>query len=206
MATKKLKVALSEAANTADGITASGATPLTFSDTVWDDLPPTPIVAARLGSSAPTLATFVTDIEQYTFDATNDYVIGATELTHAWKEGTTIYPHIHWATNGTDVGNKGVQWQLKWAIGDGSEAFSSQTTSVIDVTIPGGTTDRTHFINEFAPTVTGTGYKIGAYIVWRLDRIATAVGGGAPSANPFAIAIGFHAELSTTGSASRLSK
>ena len=188
------------------GFEADGTYKMTGDATVWDDLPPSPIINARLGSTAPTLATFVTDIEQYTFDATNDYVIGATEITHEWQEGTTIYPHIHWATNGSEVGAHGVQWQLKWSIGDDTEAFSSQTTSVIDVEIPAATADRTHFISNFAPTVTGTNHKIGAYICWRLARIATANGGGEPSSNPFALAIGFHAQHDTVGSRTVSSK
>lgn len=206
MAKKKLKVALSEAANTADGIVASGTTPITYQETTWDDLPPMPIIAARLGGTAPTLATFVTDIEAYTFDATNDYVIGATELTHKWKEGTTIYPHIHWATNGLEGAAKGVKWQLKYTIGDGAEAFGAQQTLTVDVTIDANTPDRTHYISEFAPTITGTNYRIGCYICWRLDRIATTHVGGAPAANPFALAIGFHIEQDTSGSNTRSAK
>ena len=36
----------------------------------YDDLPPVPVIGARLGATAPTLRTFTGDIEQYTFDAT----------------------------------------------------------------------------------------------------------------------------------------
>jgi hypothetical protein len=167
---------------------------------VWDDFPPTPIVAAKLGSTAPTLAAFVTDVEQYTFDASNDYVIGATEIIHTWKEGTIIYPHIHWATNGTNATDRGVKWQLKWTVGDATEAFSAQVTSVIDVTIPSATADRTHLVSDFGTTLDGTNLKIGAYICWRLARIATAHANGASANDPFAIAIGFHAQMDTMGS------
>lgn len=198
MAVKKLKVALSEAANTADGIQASGSVPITFATVVYDDLAPSPIIAAKLGATAPTLATFVTDIEQYTFDATNDYVIGATEITHKWKEGTTIIPHIHWATNGVDVANKGVKWQLKYVIADGTEAFGAQQTITVDTVIPANTTDRTHFIVDFTTSISGVGFKIGAYICWRLDRIVS--GTAAPTANPFALAVGFHVQMDTPGS------
>ncbi len=168
--------------------------------TVWDDLPPTPITAAKLGSSAPTLATFKTDIEQYTFDATNDYVIGATEITHKWKEGTIIVPHIHFATNGSEGTAKGIQWQLKWAVGDVTEAFSAQVTSVVDVTIDANTPDRTHYLSNLNTTLDGTNLKIGAYICWRFERIATAHGNGEPASDPFGIAVGFHAEMDMVGS------
>jgi hypothetical protein len=165
--------------------------------TDWDDLPPVPIIGARLGATAPTLTTFISDIQQYTFDASDDFVIGATEITHGWKEGTVIYPHIHWATNGLEATAKGVQWQLKYCIGDSAEAFSSQVTCVIDATIPANTTDRTHYVSNFAPTINGANYRIGAYIVWRLARIATTHANGEPAANPFALAVGFHVEQDT---------
>ena len=172
---------------------------LVLAETVWDDLPPTPITAAKLGSTAPTLTTFVTDIEQYTFDATNDYVIGSTEIIHRWKEGTTIHPHVHFASNGSEGTAKGVQWQLSWSVGDVSEAFSAQTVSVIDVEIPASTADRTHFLSNFTPTINGTDLKIGAYILWRFERIATDHANGEPVANPFSLAVGFHAEQDTIG-------
>jgi hypothetical protein len=179
---------------------------LVLYETVWDDFPPNPIVTARLGSSAPTLATFVGNIEQYTFDATNDYVVGSTEIPHGWKEGTVIYPHIHWASNGSEVGNKGVKWQLEYSAGDISEAFGGAATLTCDVQITGGTTDRTHFVSNFSPTMDGANWKIGNYITWRLNRIATENAGGAPAANPFALAIGFHGEFDTLGSRETTSK
>lgn len=173
---------------------------IVLDETVWDDLPPSPIIAAKAGSSAPTLRTFISDIEQYTFDATNDFVIGATEITHKWKEGTTIYPHIHWATNGTNAAATGVKWELRYTIGDGAETFANQTTTVVDVEIPAVTADRTHIISDFASAITGTTYKIGAYILWKLSRIATEHAGGEPANDPFALALGFHVEMDTMGS------
>lgn len=179
-------------------ITCAADKTIVLAETVWDDLPPSPIIGAKLGSSEPTLATFISDIEQYTFDAVNDYVIGTTEITHKWKEGTTIYPHIHWATNGTNTDERKVKWQLKYTIGDAMEVFAAQATTVVDATIPANTADRTHLITNFDTAITGTGYRIGAQIVWRLERITSA--GTAPTNDPFGIAVGFHVEMDTMGS------
>lgn len=164
----------------------------------YDDLPPVPIISAKLGSTAPTLATFKGDIEQYTFDATNDYVIGSTEVIHTYQEGTDIDPHIHWTTNGTDTDARGVKWQLKYSIGNSNGAFTDQQTLTVDVPIPANTPDRTHFISEFTPDIDGTALKIGTYIVFRLERITSA--STAPSANPFVIAVGFHILQDSAGS------
>ena len=171
---------------------------LELAESVYDDLPPVPILAAKLGSTAPTLTTFVGNIEQYTFDATNDFVIGSTEITHKYKEGTDISIHIHWATNGVDVTDRGVKWQLEYSIGDASEAFGAAVTVSAEDQIPANTPDRTHLIAGLGD-ITGTNLKIGAYITWRLNRIAS-VTDPAPSADPFCIAVGFHIEQDTIGS------
>lgn len=166
----------------------------------WDDLPPVPIVLARLGSSAPTLATFKTDVEQYTFDATNDFVIGATEITHSFKEATAIVPHVHWATNGSEVGAAVVQFQLKWSVCIVGAAAAAQITAVTgDLTIPGGTADRTIYVSDFTTSVSAAGLVIGTYIVFRFARIGAGAG-SAPAADPFVLAVGFHALQDSTGS------
>ena len=173
---------------------------IVLNETVWDDLSPSPIIAAKAGSSAPTLATFVGNVEQYTFDATNDFVIGATEITHKWKEGTVIHPHVHWATNGTNANDRGVKWSLEYTIGDNTETFSGAATTTVDATIPLATADRTHFITGFDTTIDGANIKIGAYICWKFHRVATAHANGAPANDPFGIAVGFHIECDTIGS------
>lgn len=175
----------------------------------YNDLPPTPITSARLGSTAPTLTTFKGNIEQYTFDATNDYVIGATEITHSYQEGSDIEAHIHWATNGTNATVRGVKWQLEYSICDGdgkapfSHAFPTSTTVSSDVLLPIDTVDRAHIITTLG-TIDGTNIKIGAYIVWRLNRIASAY--TAPANDPFALAVGFHIQQDNTGSMRRYQK
>jgi len=167
---------------------------------VWDDLPPVPVIGARLGATAPTLATFIGAVQQYTFDASNDYIIGSTEIVHGWKEGTIIYPHIHWATNGLEATAKGVQWQLKYVIGAVNEGFSVEMTSVLDDIIPANTPDRTHILSSLDPKIDGTNLRIGAYICFQLRRIATAHANGEPNADPFGIAVGFHGLFDTLGS------
>jgi len=164
--------------------------------TIFDDLPPTPILISRLGTTAPTLATFIGNVEQYTFGV-SDYVEGATELTHKYKEGSDIDIHIHWATNGLEGVDKAVKWQLEYTIANLDAAFGAASTVSAEETILANTADRTHYLTDIG-TITGTSVTIGAYIVWRLTRIAAS--GTAPAANPFGTAVGFHVEMDTIGS------
>jgi len=178
--------------------------------TTYDDLPPTPITAAKLGATAPTLATFVGNIQQYTFDASNDYVIGATELTHKYTEGTDLDIHVHWATNGTDGTDRGVKLQLEYVVSNAKgvapfdELFPGSSTNVsAETTIPASTGDRAKIISDLG-VLSDADLKIGAYICWRFERI-TAVG-TAPSNDPFVLAVGFHMNQDTTGSREEYAK
>lgn len=164
----------------------------------WDDLPPIPIVGARLGSTAPTLATFVTDIEQYRFDATNDYIIGAVEFVHSYKDEAVFEPHVHWCTNGLEGVDKYVCFQLKYSILNQNAAAGAQVTiDTGDITITAGTADRYYRVSTFGE-ISGAGITFGDYIVFKFERIAAV--GTAPAADPFIIAVGFHVLNDSTGS------
>lgn len=177
---------------------------LVLSETVWDDLPPSPIIGGNTGASTPTLAQFVEDTVQYTFDASTDICHGATEITHRYKEGTTIYPHIHWASNGTAGEDRHVKFQLKYCTISAGGVASAQSTTVVSVTIPANTLSLTCFISDFETPITGTNRKVGDYICWKFQRITAT--GTAPSANPFVLAIGFHIECDTIGSRTKIAK
>jgi len=176
---------------------------------VFDELPPIPIILARLGSTAPTLATFVGNVEQYTFDSTNDYIIGATEVVHWYREGTNISPHIHWATNGLEEADKYVKWQMEYTIAnmdsvDGvGDAFGATTPISVELKIPANTADRTHMFTDLTDIV-GTAIKIGNIIVFKLNRIAAV--GAAPAADPFCLSVGFHAQKDAIGSSRETTK
>ena len=170
-------------------------------NTVYDDLPPFSISSFKPTGAGhdPTLATFIGNIEQFTFDI-NDFVSGATEITHKYKEGTNISIHVHWATNGSEVGDTYVNWEVEWDIANSSSAFTGTSIpSTGDTIIAGGTTDRTHYTTSVG-TITGTNVNIGAYIVFRVRRIALTGAGADPAADPFLLAVGFHVQQDTIGS------
>lgn len=171
----------------------------------YDDLPPVPIINARLGATAPTLATFIGNIQQYTFDASDDFIIGSTEVVHSYKEGTNLEMHVHWATNGVSGSNKYVKWRLEYTIANVNCAFSSGSSiiSMVETVIPANTPNRTHMLTNLG-SITGLSKKIGAYIIWRFSR-ATA-SGTPPTTDPFALAIGFHIRQNSLGSRSEYIK
>ena len=169
----------------------------------YDDLAPIMLIVSRVGANAPTLAQFKDGVYQYTFDATNDVVYGATEVTHSYKEGTDIEVHVHWATNGLEATEKFVKWSVEYAIANGNEVFGTTKTLTKEISIPAGTADRTHFIHTIG-IISGADVKIGTYILIAFKRIAST--GTAPTADPFGIAVGFHTAHDSMGSASLYTK
>jgi hypothetical protein len=163
----------------------------------YDDLPPMPFLFAKSASNAPTLTAFTGNIYQYTFDATNDEVFGSTEITHQYKEGTDLSAHVHWATNGSELTAKAVKWEIEYTICSPNNAFGAAVVISKEATIPANTPNRSHIVTEIG-VISGTGIKIGCYILWRARRIAAS--GTAPAADPFGLAFGVHMEMDTFGS------
>jgi hypothetical protein len=169
--------------------------------TVWNDLPPNPIIRSRLAvANNPTLTPFVGNLEQYTFDV-NDYVYDNFELMHDYKEESDLTFHVHWATNGLAATDAYVKWEVEYAVANRNDSaqntFVAATPISEEFLIPASTPDRTHYSKTIG-TISGTNLKIGAIITYRLRRIAST--GAAPSANPFGIQCGIHHIIDAVGS------
>jgi hypothetical protein len=170
----------------------------------WNDLPPIPIAALKLGGAgtAPTWTAFVGNTYLYAF-AVNDEAYGAQEILHEYKEGTDLEAHLHWVTNGLEGVDKAVKWEVEYTMSNIGDAFPATSTMSAEATILANTPDRTHVYTDLAD-ITGTGVEIGNYIVFRVKRIAAV--GTAPVADPFALTVGFHIKQNTEGSRTELVK
>lgn len=178
-------------------VTCGTAKTIVLDNPVYDDLPPTPIISAgKVAAAEPTLAVFIGSIEQYTFDNVNDYVIGATEILHSFKEGTPIEAHVHWATAAATTRDERVKFQLRFSVANRSTAFGASQTISVETVIPSGTVDRKHFSTTIG-TVTDN-LSIGAYIAWRFERVTIST--GTEITDPFVLAIGWHYQKDTIGS------
>lgn len=184
-------------------ITTASSRTVVLEEPVYDDLPPTPITSARLGSTAPTLASFMGNIEQYTFDTSNDYVVGATELTHSYREGSPIEIHVHWVTNGTNATVTNVRWQLEYSYANDDSNFLTVSSAHNIKIVSAATSDRTHIVTTLG-TMNDANFKIGTYIAWRLNRLS--VTGSDTALDPFCLAVGFHVQQDTVGSRQRYLK
>ena len=169
--------------------------------TVWDDVRVS-LVTRGSGGVNPVFSQIQGVLYAYKFSGTADNeIFFEVQMPHGWKEGTTIYPHVHWASNGTSTAN--VTWGLsyEWQNIDGlfGGAYSTITNS-----IPASGVAKTQQISNISTIgITETDKKISSMILCRLYRA-----GNADSNNDecFLLAFDIHYEVNTIGSRQILTK
>jgi hypothetical protein len=168
--------------------------------TVWEDLR-FPATAINPAGAASAMVFDTTNIG-FTAGAAGTQVIAIIgQMPHSWKEGSDIYPHIHWEPTTTNTGN--VLWRLeyKWTnIGD-TEPAGFTTLDILDA---GDGTALKHQIASFA-AISGAGKTISSIITMKVSRIggdATDTYTGDALLKEFDI----HFESDTLGSRSEFTK
>ncbi len=176
-----------------------------LAEVVWDDYV-TPLGPNNWNgvSNNPTLTKLFDDGSGsqgvYGFVFTNgDEAIITIQMPHKWKEGTTIYPHIHFmCTSDVDPTDKfGIEFEYTWA--DINEDFTANSTlSTIDVET-GVDTDNMHRIaNVTVAGISGSGHTISSVLLCRIKRVAAT---GDDYADGIAILdFDVHYEIDTIGS------
>lgn len=154
----------------------SGEMRLVGEATAWEDLRISGAMV-RLGSTAPTLGAFGPSggLKVLRFESSHhDEIHFEIQMPHAWKEGTYIYPHVHWTPVNTTTGN--VVWELEYAWTNINGTFGAPSSLTSDATAAGGTA----WVHKVTPLkdgssntyIDGTGKTISSMLVCRLHRNA----------------------------------
>lgn len=104
----------------------------------WNDLTSSLSSGKSITATDPDWVVFRNGIYAYSFPAS-----GMTELwisfhiNHFYKEGTVMYPHIHWTTSGTNTGV--VRWGVEYTLAKGynRQPFPTSTTVYLQQAAPG---------------------------------------------------------------------
>jgi len=158
-----------------------------------------PIIVRTTGAGIPTLVALNGNITMPQW-AVNDYnVCESQEFIHLWKEGSTVYWHLHLTTNGLDITDRYVKFELEYGYVDvnGVWTFPAVLTTA-DLLIPANTPSKTMMLlslGSFTPAV-----HIGGHSVARLKRVASV--GTAPTNNPWIAMLQQHIQIDTIGSRS----
>lgn len=143
----------------------------------WDDLT-VPGTNTRAGTSAPVFEAFRNGVYLLGFVYNQvDEVHFTIQMPHHWKEGSNIYPHVHWThIAAAPSNNQGVVWVLEytWAnINDIFPATSTMTAALEWTTSP--PPQYKHILTPFVDGsanayINGTGKKLSSQLICRLYR------------------------------------
>lgn len=140
--------------------------------TGWDDLR-----APATGINPPGAASDPTVGEDGSlrFSATSENLIAVLmQMPHAWKEGSTIRPHLHWSKTTDAAGN--VIWEERHRVlplGSPPPAWSAWAPANARSAEPGSTQNQTM---DFFPEIEMTGHPISTMISFQIRRNPAAAG------------------------------
>lgn len=164
-------------------VEADGTLRMDSSATVWNDIMVYPDATTREGSKPPVWGTVFrndagntsTGVYLWKFSPNQEQELHfSVQIPHNYKEGSDLYPHVHWTSfSGTPSGSD-VVWGLEYTMVSMGEVFPATHTLVTnsvhpDIGTPSGTGQ--HLVSEFG-TISGSGLKISAILICRLYRIA----------------------------------
>lgn len=187
-------------------VNSDGTVTLNGNATAWNDLLVNPATARNNGNTSPDWSTFLTpNLNTWFFaNSADQEVCFSVQLPHDYKEGSTIYPHIHWSST-TAAGTSRVMWKLdyQWVnLGDQFTASTSTTLSGYEVV--GGSSESLvayeHAITNLGENgISGTGKKISSILMCRLYR-AGSDGSDTFTGAAALLSIDFHYEIDSFGS------
>ena len=156
------------------GIDDTGYLHLEGNSTVYEDLRIEP-VARNTGSKAPTFTLWKGGLYLYDFDdaalASEKEIFFTVQMSHTWKEGTAVEPHVHWVNKTAGTAGQVVGWGLEYSKSSIGGTFPAPTT-IYGTTLAGGgdiTVADEHLISDF-PSIDMTGDTISTIMVCRLFR------------------------------------
>jgi hypothetical protein len=200
-------------------ILPDGSILLNGTATNWTDLVVNPVLAKNSGGTVPAWAVFFTpDVYTWDFEDGKDQSLDfSVQIPHGYKEGSTLYPHIHWAPK-VAAGTKRVLWKLdyQWVnLGDAFAAAAGTAITGYNIVVSGSgvetTPTRSLILREAVITpigsgISGTGKQISSILMCRLTRVGINATNDNLDAVASLLSIDFHYEIDTFGSQSEFTK
>ncbi len=195
-------------------IAGDGTVKLNGGATTYNDLIVNINIARNSGNSAPGWTLFcapgIYNWEYANVDA--EELFFSVQLPHDYKEGTRIFPHIHWSTNiakGDAPGTNRVAWFLDYQWVNHQSAYSSSAFTTIGGYALAGVTGRSLAAYEHAITpmndesefggIDGAGKTISSILVCRLRRTGTN-SNDTYNGSAFLLSFDFHYQIDSFGS------
>ena len=157
------------------------------------------LVGTASAVAAPTLTVFgpTGNIKQLAF-AVNDAVYVAGHVDHDVIAGRTCYPHVHWATNGTNA--QPVKWQISYTFAAGHDQANFPADTIVTVEEAANGTAWRHMVTEHA-----VGFampEVDSLFIAELKRVAN--GGTDNTDTVYGLFMDLHYEVGQFATPSRL--
>lgn len=110
----------------------------------------------------------------FLFDkAVTEMVLGAAQLPHSYKEGTSLRPHIHWAPATDDSGY--TAWRLEYKIAGINGEFQSSWLADT-IIVESDSSDLKHQIDGFDEISMSSYSGVSIIMLWRVSRLGGLTG------------------------------
>ncbi len=202
------------------GITVSsnGTVTLNGDATTWTDLVVNPATARNSGGTTPDWSLFVSpNIFTWTFaNSASNEINFTVQMPHNYKEGTDIFPHVHWASS-TAAGSTRVKWVLdyQWVnFGDNFAASSSLTAyghelaenNAVSLAAYQSTITPMNTNGVVRTGISGAGKKVSSILACRLYRDGNNVTEDTFTGSAALLSIDFHYMIDSFGSDGQYTK
>lgn len=169
----------------------------------WDDLrAPTTGINPTGPASPPTVDP---DDGSLRFAQNQDNLIAVTfQMSHSWKEGTTIYPHLHWVKPTSAAGT--VAWQMRWRLAAPGEVFSAWTAwADLDAEVLDDDTAEKQAIDRLTGGLSMVGKVISTMLLFNVRRQSQGGGDTYPTYAKL-LEVDLHYQMDALGSVSQFTK
>ena len=187
-------------------ISSSGDLSLNGTATMFDDLRvPMQNTAINPTKSEPAFEEFTDGLYVYKFSTTNaddESLHFVAQIPHSYKEGSDLYPHLHWSPDSTNTGN--VRWQFEYIVANIDGTFASTATSETITEAADGTALK-HQLAGFS-AIDGTGLTISHMLICRLTRLGDSDAADTFTGNACVLEFDFHYEINSFGSREEYTK
>lgn len=142
---------------------------LRFTDTAWDDhrvsVDNITLGTANKPTAVPYKGGLILEFSNQAILVNEEIGYFTVQMPHKWKEGTTIYPHLHWLGENNDAGD--ARWLLTVSWANVYEAFPDESTLI--ATAANNPTSDVHNIASFGP-LDGTGKTLSSMMICSIKR------------------------------------
>lgn len=185
-------------------ISEEDAVRLYGSATTWDDMRVSVNAVRVTGANQPgwDVVPNTTNIYTWHFGASGiDEAWFAVQFPHGWKEGSDIYPHVHWTPNANGSAGQAVEWTMNYSWVNVGAVTPSEATVSGYTTVQGDSSlvQGKHYITPLGSGLSGTGKTLSSMLVCRIYRNGGAGNDNYPSTAAL-LEIDFHYEVDAFGS------